>query len=281
VLQPSIGKSLGDALSVEELSKYLGLATPVLYAAATYKFFDFIDARASDAAQSAISHWIQSLRHSRNSIGSALHEIFRRIYGSSLLSFRTFGRVAILSLVIQFVMICELDPSMFRSAARYPVVSFGCGIQIFTNVLCDYVSILFIGKWIDFVGERPLFALFTGLLVGIGIIRLLYVFLGIFYLTDFRANVNTGGDQALGWIVLYRMPSPEISLAAYAIHLWLPLFATALFLAKLAAWFARAIQGAQSFLGEGQKHPLKAVGLIATAIVFILAIMVRWLFGAT
>jgi hypothetical protein len=263
---------------MEELSKLLGFATPVLYAGATFLFFDAIDRRASKATQAAISSWMKSSRYDREAIASALREIFDRIYGPTLLSWQTFGRVAAFSLLVQLVTVYELDSTMFRSAAEYPAVRVGWGVQVFTNVSCDYASVFFIRKWIDFAGERALFALFTGLLVGIVVIRLLYVFLGIFYITDYRSNVHPGDDKALGWIVLYRMPAPELSLAAYAIHLRLPLLATALLFGKIFVWLSAATQRTQSFFRGGQDHPILAVGCIAASTVFAVAMIVQRIF---
>jgi len=44
----------------------------------------------------------------------------------------------------------------------------------------------------------------------------------------------------LAWIIRYRMPAPELSLASIVVHFWLPLFALPLLLSKLLTWLARA-----------------------------------------
>lgn len=269
---------------MEELIKYFSLATPILYGGATYRFFRAIDAKASDAAGIAISNWMQALHYDREAIAAAIREVFDRVYGSQLFSWNSLGRVALLSVIVQVAFIYELDANMFSLAGRYPAVGFGWSVQVFTNVLCDYASIFVIKKWLEFVGENPVFALVTGLIVGAVVVRLLYVLLGFFYLTDFGANVDAGDDRVLAWIIRYRMPAPELSLASIVVHFWLPLFALSLLLFNLLTWLARATKWAQWFLKGGQEHPtlccggpgIRGDGLIRQDIAAILARAGGW-----
>lgn len=194
---------------MEELIKYLSLATPILYGGATYRFFRAIDAKASDAARIAISNWMQALHYDREAIAAAIREVFDRVYGSQLFSWNSLGLMALLSVIVQVAFIYELDANMFSLAGRYPVVGFGWSVQVFTNVLCDYASIFVIKKCLEFTGEKPVFALVTGLMVGAVVVRLLYVLLGFFYLTDFGANVDAGDDRVLAWIIRYRHAGPR------------------------------------------------------------------------
>jgi hypothetical protein len=55
---------------------------------------------------------------------------------------------------------------------------------------------------------------------------------------------------------------------AFIIHLWLPLFALSSLFVKLVFWIFRAVEWAQWFLKQGDEHPLKAIGMVATIIVF-------------
>jgi hypothetical protein len=62
---------------------------------------------------------------------------------------------------------------------------------------------------------------------------------------------------------------------AFVIHLWLPLFALSLVVVKLLYLIFRAVEWAQWFLKQGDAHPLKAIGIVATIIVFGSAMLVK------
>jgi hypothetical protein len=62
---------------------------------------------------------------------------------------------------------------------------------------------------------------------------------------------------------------------ALVIHLWLPLFALSSLLVKLIYLIFRAVEWAQWFLKQGDAHPLKAIGIVATIIVFGSAMLVK------
>ena len=68
---------------------------------------------------------------------------------------------------------------------------------------------------------------------------------------------------------------PHTMAPAFIIHLWLPLFALSSLLVKLILWTFRAVEWAQWFLKQGDAHPLKAIGIVATIIVFGSAMLVK------
>jgi hypothetical protein len=62
---------------------------------------------------------------------------------------------------------------------------------------------------------------------------------------------------------------------AFVIHLWLPLFAISSLIVKLIYPIFRAVEWAQWFLKQGDAHPLKTIGIVATIIVFGSAMLVK------
>jgi hypothetical protein len=62
---------------------------------------------------------------------------------------------------------------------------------------------------------------------------------------------------------------------AYIIHLWLPLFALSSLAVKLFFPVLRAVEKAQWFLKQGEAHPFKAIGVVATITVFGSAMLVK------
>jgi len=62
---------------------------------------------------------------------------------------------------------------------------------------------------------------------------------------------------------------------AFIIHLWLPLFALSSVLVKLVYLLFRAVEWAEWFLNQGGAHPFRAIGIVATIIVFGSAMLVK------
>ena len=256
---------------MDDLLKLLGLGTPFAYAAATYKFFDVADQRISREAKAIISGWIQSFRYDTAYIAWAFRTL-RSGLRVSLLSWRT---LVGWPPIVQAVLIFELDKEIVGLSAKYRVVGAMWILQILVNIACDYFSIFAISLWLGIAGRRPIFALFGGLFVGVAVIKLLYVLLGLAYTTDF--NIQPHGNKELEDILQNRVPSVVVTLAAFAIHLWLPLLAVSLMVARFLSWFARATKWTQWFVEGGKDHPVQSVGYVASAIVFCMSIAVHWL----
>src|SRR5262249_10759418 len=96
---PAVPHSRGGR--VVGFSTFWGLAAPLAYAGATYAFFDALERRASPDERAAISEWIKSVRVDRDQVAAAVQELFDRVYGYPFLSWRTAGRVAAFSIVLQ------------------------------------------------------------------------------------------------------------------------------------------------------------------------------------
>jgi hypothetical protein len=85
-------------------------------------------------------------------------------------------------------------------------------------------------------------------------------------------NVEALKTYKLTWVlflIFFTMRS------AFLIHLWLPLFALSSLLVKLVFWIFRAVEWAQWFLKQGDAHPFRAIGIVATIIVFGTAMLVK------
>ena len=94
--------------------KLLGFGQPVLYAAATFGFFHWLDRKASGAAKKAIAGWFKPLEYDGKAVRAALVEAFDRIYGAPLLSWRSFGRSAVISVILTFAYFLIFDLNQFR-----------------------------------------------------------------------------------------------------------------------------------------------------------------------
>jgi hypothetical protein len=60
----------------------------------------------------------------------------------------------------------------------------------------------------------------------------------------------------------------QVMAPALLVHIWLPLFVFGAIGVRLLYAVIRTIQGAQWFLDQGDRHPLRAIGVVATVLVF-------------
>src|ERR1043166_6168146 len=90
-----------------ELLKLLGLGTPFVYAAGVYAAFHWLDKNASDAAKNAIFSWFKPLEYDRVGMAAAIVNVFDRLYGSPLLSWRALSRSALFTIVFTIIYLYE------------------------------------------------------------------------------------------------------------------------------------------------------------------------------
>jgi hypothetical protein len=263
------------AAAVDDALKLLGPGMPFLYAAATGIFFYAIDRSLSDEAKAAISGWLTG--RSPHNVASAVRDVFDRVYDHPFfvhnfpfLRWQSIARVTAIALVVHLVFIHAANPKMFGWIWTYRELKIAWGWQFMTDVLSAYASIYIIRKALLIAGNRPIFALFTGALVNIFVLKLILTFFGFFYITDFGANIDTEQDKELRRIITFNVPSGEMTLAAFATHLWLVLFAIGLLALRLSTWLARAVGLTERVASDGFRRPVAAAGYVVAFVVFAL-----------
>src|SRR5437899_236356 len=92
---------------LKPLADALGVATPFIYAAATYGLFSWLDKKASGQAKRAITSWFKPVQIDRERVSATVVEIFDRFYTTPLLGWRAFLRSSIFSLVLSAVFVYE------------------------------------------------------------------------------------------------------------------------------------------------------------------------------
>jgi hypothetical protein len=92
-----------------EALKVLGFTTPLIYAAATYGVFHWLDKKASGQAKRAISGWLQSGQYDRVAFSNTTIELFDRIYTRQLLSWQAFLRSALITICVTIILQYELS----------------------------------------------------------------------------------------------------------------------------------------------------------------------------
>ena len=172
---------------VSEALKLLGFSTPFIYGSATYSVFHYLDGKASGQAKKAIS-------------------------GCGLLS--NDSNTGLIPLIV-------------RVGHAWSLVIITLGV--FANVLCDYIALFIIRPFLIFGKRRPMLASLLAPVMGISIVLGVYYGLqqGINYaiLTLFESVEIELLTNVLSIKPLYEKLQLVLILAAFVVHLWLPLFA--------------------------------------------------------
>jgi hypothetical protein len=284
----------------DKLFDLVGLGVPFYLAAATYGVFTWLDSNASDEATQVISSWLRGHSHDKPDLGNLIIKAFDRIYTSRLLSLRAFRRSATISLVIWLLLVfgpvlvalvkLRRDPTTSHPMNFYlPIVIFILGACLFTTVLSDYLSLPFVRRFLRLAQTHPIRAMVTSSVVGLLVIIIIYliiiivllaaeVFVSLYFYFDLTSSIVRQYTTDTGDFyksIASLSDSVYMTTAAFIIHLWLPLFALSSLFVKLVFWIFRAVEKAQWFLKQGDAHPFRAIGIVATIIVFGSAMLVK------
>jgi hypothetical protein len=272
-----------------EALKLLGFSTPFVYAVATYGVFHYLDRKASGKAKQTISAWFKPLAYGTAGVSLALVELFDRLYTTPLFGWRAMLRSFCLSIVMLIVFIYEFYTGPIDSYffLRFPLF-------LIANAASDYLSLFIIRRWLAKGGQRPLFAILIGALIGVIIVIVTITFLAVI-----PSVLLIVSNAPLDLIAVYitRIPvgliylwkdffvwAPDMGtkpyiLSAFAVHLWLPLLGIALLCLRIVNWILWSVGKMQWFLKQGHLHPLDAIGYVAAVLVFVGTIAIRAAFG--
>jgi hypothetical protein len=269
-------------IAVGRLLDFLGYATPLLYAAAAYGLFAWLDKEASDEAKAAVTSTMQSQGLKADRIASALLEIFDRIYTYPLRSMRAFRRSAILTVVASFVtfpivlrlagMVTASTPQDPRFNEYYMLVLGFLVLSLSVNILTDYISLFYVRSWFRTAGNRPVLALTLGALTAILIVTIGNLLRNIvdvaFFFSYFAINkIPLPKDGVLDHLPRFFAQTFIFSFPALIVFVWLPFLAIGILVARATRPLFWAVGKTQWFLKDGKNHPLKAVGLVAVVMV--------------
>ncbi len=269
-----------------ELLKALGVATPVIYAAATYGFFHWLDKKASGPAKKAISGWLDPKEYDRAAVAAAIVEIFDRVYTRPLRARPAFLRSASITVLTSSVILYEfawLPVNIVLIHNQIALLVYICG-----TIISDYIALFIIRRLLTNV-LSPMISAFLGPIIGIVIFFIgfaLALMMSVILYSLFASLAYLYNN--LEWPPMYPPISTDISdatskvflstlLSGLVVHLWLPFFALSVVLAKGLTYFLLATKQVQWFIKQGQQHPLDALGLVATPLVFLGAVVVQWL----
>jgi hypothetical protein len=273
-----------------EVMQLLGFTKPFVYAAATYGFFHWLDKKASGPAKKAISGWLEPKEYDKTAVPAAIIELFDRVYTHPLWSWRAFVRSALITLLISGVIIFEfLSYEEIVSKVSHPISRPSAvgliGFTILFNIICDFTS-LFLVRWFLLRGKT---SLFRSAIVGPGLgmllvrffveVRVFVTFTYMYYLFDAPGSeIDKIIQRATLMANLLQLQDVlnALSIAALAVHLWLPFLGLCAGLVKALNYLLVATNQVRWFLKHGRQHPLDAVGYVAGALVFLGAMILSF-----
>jgi hypothetical protein len=288
---------------VDKFLEALGLGVPVYLAVVTYGVFRWLDNNASDEARRVVSVWLQGRSNRRLDLGNAVLTAFDQLYTIPLLRPKAFLRSAFVSLTMYlfFGIIPRLlailkalfyDPYYINDIKEGIA---GNNLSPFTDlflitfftfvpvVISDYLSLFFVRRFLYLARKRPIVAMITASTIGITIVTISFlIFFTILLIIVnkylYHEELKSSDISNLLILIQAMWDNSRIYLLsfiapAFLIHLWLPLFVFASLGVRLFFITFRAVEWAQWFLRQGDQHPLWAVGVIASGLVFVGAIL--------
>ena len=279
----------------KEFFDLLGLGVPFYLGAATYAVFSWLDSNASDEATQVISSWLHGRSRNKPDLGNLIISAFDRIYTSPLLTFRAFGRSAVISTIIWFFafflpwlaeFIRNWNPSQFPAEIEMNytrILAFEQGFVLSTFIVADYVSVLFVRQFLEMARRHPIRASVISSILGTSIVAISFLVIMVMSLVSMDSvdpSIKMLLSDTLINLVINMIQTllprlPFVMRPAFIIHLWLPLFALSSLVVRLIYLIFRAVEWAQWFLKEGDAHPFKAIGIVATIIVFGSAMLIK------
>jgi hypothetical protein len=298
VRQPHYTTHCWGSFSMEKLFDLVGLGVPIYLAVATYGVFSWLDSNASDEATQVVSSWLHGYSRGKLDLGNIILNTFDRIYTFPLLRFRAFCRsVAISSILWVLVYLIPWlikyhylpEESELSDAMKHvSLINLFIGITFTLPfiILSDYISLFVVRKFLVLARAHPLKASVGAFIAGFLIVTIIFILLDLaflplsVYITHLELSSSSGQETAANFLritlVIFLGGSfLGVLTPAIIIHLWLPLFALSSLLVKLLYLIFRAVEKAQWFLKQGDAHPLKAIGIVATIIVFGSAMLAK------
>jgi len=271
-----------------ELLKLLGFTTPLMYAAAAYGLFHWLDENASDEAKAALTQTMRWKSYRSKQVASALVEVFDRIYTYPLFHLRAFLRSLIYTTVVSVIFLLLLAPQWVRDLYGYPewiaLTMETWAVAFLINVFTDYLSLFAIRPLLLRSGTKPVMSLALCGLIGAVIVlsanmvRWFFInWLFCFAVPFFCSDSTT--KSAFEILKDHSLTDLSYALPAIVVFVWLPLFAFGIITARLLTPVSLIIEKTQWFLKGGKEHPLKAIGYVAAVVVFVSTVVGRAAFA--
>jgi hypothetical protein len=258
-------------MPAEVLFDWIGLGTAFVLAGTTYSFFYWLDRNASTEAKQAISSYLRGQVYTPIDVRNGIISAFDRLYSYPLLRLRAFVRSAVWSIFVSSSYICLLMPG--HPGLIVGITNLQFWLLLPEYIVSDYLSLFIIRWWLASTAHHPIRSSLLGCLLGVSVVIVILSILDILKYSLFLNDGDIGGTLQEYGRTIYEDPTVEfVALApGFVVHLWLLLFALGAIGVRLCYPLLRAVESARWFLKEGDQNPLRAVGVVAGALVFVVA----------
>jgi hypothetical protein len=264
---------------MESAFKALGLGMPFGIAGATVALFTWLDKHASTDANSAKAEWLRGESYKTLDFSRGILAAFDRLYTRPLFSRRALFRSGSISV---FAYLIFSSHYIYNGASdkhvRYNVVLSALVAPLLVTIVADYISLFVVRKRLSYAGARPILSFVIAIAAAVMIIAFIYalIFAAALLLVGENGWFNVFWDfEHIGASFFVFLLDEHVFTSTMLIHLWLFLFIIGSIGFRSVALGIKAITWMQWFLRGGQKHPLRAIGLVAGSIVFTVGAIVE------
>jgi hypothetical protein len=169
----------------------------------------------------------------------------------------------------------EVDPTAGHLTNTQVVVSWIFAIG--TNIVSDYFSLFavkgFLASKLSRYRMMPLIGALTGIAI-VALINFISIAADALYIavpSPYPATLAVRYMAAFMAVLESTFSDPKwlsLLIAAFVVHLWLPLLAISMGVLRMLNYFRKAVGWTQWFLEDGPNHPFEGIGYVASTIVF-------------
>lgn len=269
-------------VTVKEWLNVLGFGTPFLYAGSIYMLGRFLEKHASPASKKTLAEWLKGRLYTNADVAALLTEVFDRIYSKPLWGWKAILRSAVISVILTVVVAVQLFPLLISIALFSPEMRSQWIMQVCSNILADYLALSLIRRWLKIGARHPIFAMMTGPIIGVALVVAIYVTASVarFSINTWTFHLRYFPEGTVEWYgFLIQSPwgssNRAVFLSTLPVHLWLPILAIGILIAKSINYLKRAGRFSVWFIKDGSRRPFLAVCTCGAVVVFIVAAAIQ------
>jgi hypothetical protein len=278
------------------LDQFTHIGAPAALAGATYALFHFLDKTASGVAKETITGWIRGDRYNRFDLQSAMLLVFDKLYCLPF-GVRTIIRSATLTtlaFLLTQIYWMWIHNSLVATTWGEPRTTFEIAFWL-SNIISDLISLFFVRLWFRKTSERIGITMsLLGCIIPslIGIVACYYAAFVAASVLGYQLEIfdyisvtgpSGGGSMMLGdlgdeteseFLLKFFLDDnlAWIMLSSLLMFIWLPLCFFGYLGLRFLNIFLYFIDLTQWFIKRGNQHPLRAIGVVASGLVFVIAV---------
>jgi hypothetical protein len=173
--------------------------------------------------------------YDKTAVADAMVEIFDRLYTKPLLGWRAFVRSALFTICMSAIFLYEFGRLSEGELTRLMTSGEFAWIiptsHLLVNTVCDYVALFIIRRFLVIGRRRPIIAISLGPIAGISIVFVSFLLVAMFTFKPYGEALDIAAidfaalEEDLERIIIpLKFTLPALQVAAFVVHMWLPLF---------------------------------------------------------